>query len=98
MADGNVNVGTKKVEIVLRVGDREESILHMVWDPEVVNDLSVLHGMDGGAEVADIIARHVATSIAYEDGKAVKEAILRLIEHTRPPLKIHMEEDDGKSD
>ena len=93
MADGNVNVGTKKVEIVLRVGDREESILHMVWDPEVVNDLSVLHGVDGGAEVADIIAQQLAVSIAHENGKAVKDAILRLVEHTRPPLKIHMEQE-----
>jgi len=90
MAGGSSSVyeGTKKVEVVLRVGDKEEPILHLVWNPVAADELEQYHPLDGKVELADLLAAQIAVSIAHEDGKAVKEAILRLIEHTRAPLKV----------
>jgi hypothetical protein len=90
MAGGSSSVyeGAKKVEVVLRVGDNEESILHLVWNPVAADELEKYHQLDGKEELAAVLAAQIAVSIAHEDGKAVKEAILRMIEHTRAPLRV----------
>lgn len=78
----------KKVQVVLRVGDQEEAILHLVWNPVAADELEKFHPVDGKEELASVLAYQIAVSVAHEDGKAVRDAILRLIEHMRPLLVI----------
>jgi len=78
---------SKKIEVVLRVGDREERILYARWKPELGAELEKFHAIDGEAELVDLIAEQLLLTFRSVDKRTVKNALLRLADHAPKPVE-----------
>jgi len=84
--------GSKKIEVVFRVGDREERILYARWKPDLGVELEKYHGIDGHAELVDLIAEQLILTFREVDKKTVKDALMRLTGHIPKPVKVVTDE------
>jgi hypothetical protein len=78
-----------RVQVVIRVGDREEVIgVATQWDQKLLGELTSLHGLDVAWEFADCLAQQVIMNVTHDNGKAVREAILRMVDYKPEPMHV----------
>ena len=82
-----------KLQLAIRIGDKEEVLdFNVGWKPVAVEELERYHAIDGAFELADCISQQILMTLSQNEGKPLRDAILRLVGHKPKPIIVHGEE------